>query len=304
MLLEPLPPFRLDLTAWALRRRPTNIVDRWDGETYRRVIQLGGEAVEIAVVQTGPADAPELRVDVAGLRGRRQEVAAVLERLLGLRTSLDGFYALAADNPGLSALAERFRGVKPPRFTTVFESLVNGIACQQLSLNVGIILLNRLAENFGPMAGGAYGFPTPAALKGQDPERLRALGFSRQKAKALLALAEVAVNKAVDLDGTAALGDEDAKKRLLALRGVGRWTAEYAMLRGLGRTHVFPGDDVGARNGLTRWLGRSRPLDYQDVQRILVAWQPYAGMVYFHLLLQSLEDKGYLAPPPDPRMPR
>src|SRR5512139_3899613 len=77
LLLEPLPPFRLDLTVWALRRRPANTVDRWDGETYRRVIELGGEAVEIAVVQTGPADAPELRVDVAGRHDRKQEVAAV-----------------------------------------------------------------------------------------------------------------------------------------------------------------------------------------------------------------------------------
>ena len=295
--LEPLPPFRLDLTVWALRRRPTNAVDRWDGETYRRVTRLGGEAVEIAVIQTGPADAPELRVDVAGRHDRKKEVAAVLERLLGLRADLGGFYALAAGTPRLSALAERFRGVKPPRFVTVFEGLVNGIACQQLSLTVGILLLNRLAEHFGPTAGGAHGFPAPASLAGQDPGRLRALGFSRQKAEALLALAEAVAEKRVDLEGIAALGDEEAKRRLLALKGVGRWTAEYALLRGLGRTHIFPGDDVGARNNLARWLGLSVPRDYPGVQRVVAEWQPYAGIVYFHLLLQGLAEKGHVACP-------
>lgn len=293
--LEPLPPFRLDLTVWALRRRPGNAVDRWDGKTYRRVIELGGVAAEVAVVQTGPVDTPELTVAVAGRHGCRKEIAAVLERLLGLRADLEGFYGLVAGNPRLSALSERFRGVKPPRFATVFEGLVNGIACQQFSLTVGILLLNRLAEHAGPIAGGAKGFPTPASLAGQSPERLRALGFSRQKTQALLALAGAVVEKRVDLEGIAALDDEDARRRLLALRGVGRWTAEYAMLRGLGRIHIFPGDDVGARNNLARWLGQSGPLDYPGVQQAVAGWQPYAGLVYFHLLLQSLEEKGYLA---------
>lgn len=293
--LEPLPPFRLDLTVWALRRRPSNAVDRWDGKTYRRVIRLGGKAVELAVVQTGPADAPELRVDLADRGDHAKDAAAVLERLLGLRADLGGFYALAASNPRLSALAARFRGVKPPRFATVFESLVNGIACQQLSLNVGILLLNRLAEHFGPKSGGAHGFPSPASLARQDPGRLRTLGFSRRKAEALLTLAKAVAEKRLDLEGMAALDDAEATSQLLALKGVGRWTAEYALLRGLGRTHLFPGDDVGARNNLARWLGLSTPLDYGGVQRVVAEWQPYGGMVYFHLLLQSLAEKGSMA---------
>lgn len=59
--LEPMPPFRLDLTAWALRRRPDNAVDRWDGRTYRRTAAMAGEPVEIAVTQVGPPEEPRLR---------------------------------------------------------------------------------------------------------------------------------------------------------------------------------------------------------------------------------------------------
>jgi DNA-3-methyladenine glycosylase II len=73
------------------------------------------------------------------------------------------------------------------------------------------------------------------------------------------------------------------------LRGVGRWTAEYALLRGLGRLHVFPGDDVGARNNLQRWLGFLEPLDYEGVRRTLARWAPFQGLVYLHLLLNSLQ---------------
>ena len=77
--------------------------------------------------------------------------------------------------------------------------------------------------------------------------------------------------------------------RLRALRGVGRWTAEYALLRGFGRLHVFPGDDVGARNNLQRWLGLLEPLDYDGVARVLDRWQPFQGLVYLHLLLWGLQ---------------
>jgi len=55
-------------------------------------------------------------------------------------------------------------------------------------------------------------------------------------------------------------------ERLTSLRGIGRWTAEYVMLRGLGRLHVFPGDDVGARNKLERLLGTRRRLDDEAVR--------------------------------------
>jgi DNA-3-methyladenine glycosylase II len=91
------------------------------------------------------------------------------------------------------------------------------------------------------------------------------------------------------------LNDSAALTTLLRLRGVGRWTAEYALLRGLGRLHVFPGDHVGARNNLTRWLNRREPLDYAGVQAAMRKWQPFAGLVYFHLLLANLAEHGILS---------
>jgi DNA-3-methyladenine glycosylase II len=78
------------------------------------------------------------------------------------------------------------------------------------------------------------------------------------------------------------------------LRGVGRWTTEYVLLRGLGRLHIFPGDDVGARNLLQRWLRLRKPLDYQGVRRVLTPWHPFGGLIYFHLLMNGLDEKGYL----------
>jgi DNA-3-methyladenine glycosylase II len=91
---------------------------------------------------------------------------------------------------------------------------------------------------------------------------------------------------------------------LRELRGVGRWTAEYVLLRGLGRLHVFPGDDIGARKNLQRWLGLLEPLDYDGVRRALAQWAPFQGMVYLHLLLTTLQLERESGSGPVPRKRR
>jgi DNA-3-methyladenine glycosylase II len=116
----------------------------------------------------------------------------------------------------------------------------------------------------------------------------RALGFSRQKARALVTLAGAVERRDIDLEQLTNADDAAALTQLLQLRGIGRWSSEYVLLRGLGRLHVFPGDDVGAQKSLARLLGRSSQLDYAGVQRATEAWRPYAGFVYFHLLLEGL----------------
>lgn len=301
ILLRPVPPFRLDLTVWALRRRPDNAVDRWDGQTYRRVLNLPAGPGEVVVMQVGPPEAPRLRVAVEGQPLRapvRAAVVSALERLLGLRIDLAAFYRFAAHQGRLGQLARRFRGMKPPRFATTFEGAVNGIACQQVTLTLGIRLLNGLAANYGPVLRRAdatcYAFPRPDDLAGLRPDDLRQLGFSRQKGRAMIELARSIVEGRIDPDALAGLRDEEAVERLLGLRGVGRWTAEYVLLRGLGRTNVFPGDDVGARNNLRRWLHLTEPLDYDGVRRTLARWQRFGGLIYFHLLLDRLEAAGCL----------
>ena len=190
--------------------------------------------------------------------------------------------------------------MKPPRFPTVFEALVNAIACQQFTLTSGIRMLNRVVTTWGvPLSGSAisaHAFPRPEDLAGLEMETLRNLGFSRQKADALIDLARTVIEGRLNLENLESMDDEGALEKLQQLRGVGRWTAEYALLRGLGRIHIFPGDDVGVRNRLQRWLNLRKPLDYEGVRRIMRRWQPYGGLIYFHLLLTGLDEGGYLNP--------
>ncbi|MGH9017983.1 MAG: hypothetical protein ACRDY1_09580, partial [Acidimicrobiales bacterium] len=104
----------------------------------------------------------------------------------------------------------------------------------------------------------------------------------------------------LDLEALEHAGDDEALGTLLGLSGIGRWSAEYALLRGLGRLHVLPGDDVGARNNLRRRFGLAPSAGYEAVAELSSAWSPYGGLVYFHLLLDALDGAGQLSPPVPP----
>jgi DNA-3-methyladenine glycosylase II len=301
LVLRPRAPFRLDLTVWALRRQALNEVDAWDGSTYRRVLAVDGKPVEVALTQENGVEMPVLRVTLNSAGEPRNvpvEVRATLERMLSLELDVDAFYVLAAADPLLAPLAERFRGLRPPRFASVFECLVNAVALQQLSLAAGLTLLNRLSRTYGACSRGAghrsHAFPTPEELAVAQPGSIRALGFSVRKATTIIAIANAASEGRLDLESLATRADEQVVETLTQIAGIGRWSAEYTLLRGLGRLHVFPGDDVGARKNLARWLGLAKPLDYAGVQRAVAGWRPFAGFVYFHLLLDRLAARGEL----------
>ena len=164
---------------------------------------------------------------------------------------------------------------------------------------MGIHLLNRItAEHGRPVRddpGGPRAFPDPEDVASLDSDALKRHGFSTAKARTIIDTARAIVAGELDLERLERLDDPAATARLTSLHGIGRWTAEYVLLRGLGRLHVFPGDDVGARNKLSRLFGIQTPLDYYSVDQLVA--HPYGGVVYFHLLLDSLSRDSLVAQP-------
>ncbi len=297
--LRPVPPFRLDLTVWALRRRAHNLIDCFDGETWRRVLIVDGAPAQIAVRQCASANDPEIEVRAIGPGASQRDqprIARMVTAMLGLEIDLRRFYSLARNDPALGPMAGRLRGMKPVRFASRFEAFTNAVACQLVSLTAGMHVVNRVAQAYGISCDydgtRAYAFPRAQDLAGAEVERLRELGLSRNKARYLINLGEIASSReAPDFSAVETLDDESAVAALCELNGVGRWTAEYVLLRGFGRYRIFPGDDVGGRNRLTEWLGLVE-LDYAGVKRALARWSGWGGLIYFHLLVDALAEQG------------
>lgn len=293
--LKPAPPFRLDLTVWVLRRVEVNQTDRWDGRTWRRVLVMDDTPVSVEVTQSGPPRDPQLTVAASGIRltpSRRRRLEEQLATMLGLDVDLGPFYRLARDHKQLFELIKPFRGFKPPRLGSAFETLLNAVACQQISMAAGMHLLNRLSEARGLAVGDQHAFVRPIDLVSADVGALRAMGFSRSKAQTMLTIARSIVDGPLDLEALRHVDDQTAINSLLQLKGVGRWTAHYVLLRGLGRLNVFPVDDIGGQNKIQEWLKLSKRPDGDRVAKILSPWRPYQGLLYFNLLLDHQRQAG------------
>jgi len=212
--LSPIPPFRLDLTVWALRRRPNNTMDRWEEGIYRRTLVVGIIPVQVAVTEQNT----KLAVTVTGVdlpSGTQADVTAALDRLLSLNVDLRTCYRLTSQEVAQHQLVRRFLGMKPPRFPSVFEALVNAIACQQLSVTVGINLLNRLTERYGlGSRSEGLAFPPPDDLGEVEIHALRALGYSRSKGQAVIDAARATREGTLDRDGFTTIDDAGTVRRL------------------------------------------------------------------------------------------
>ncbi|MEO8137854.1 MAG: hypothetical protein ABI831_28240, partial [Betaproteobacteria bacterium] len=186
----------------------------------------------------------------------------------------------------LAELARRCAGLRPQRFATLFEALANGICCQQLSLAAGLTRLGHLAERFGPRTpdGLRAGSPEPTRLAQAPLSALRQAGLSARRAVELRDLARLPLDL-FERELTA-LPDEAARARLLELPGIGPWTADYVLLRGLGRLDIFPSGDVGAAHTLGRILGRV--IEPRDAVRFAARFAPFRGMLYFSMLGHTL----------------
>jgi DNA-3-methyladenine glycosylase II len=302
VVLPVTPPFRLDLTVWALRRRKNNAVDRWDDGQYSRIVVAEGDPVRLTVSQETAGVEPHLILTVESTTRistrARKEAGLLVQKMLGLAVDLRPFYELARDDAVIGPLVEHFFGLRPPRFPSVFEGLVNSIACQQVTLDLGIVLLNRLSERFGArvveQGTVRHAFPAPADLADRPVESIRELGFSRQKARAIRELSARVADTRVDLSSIAGMSNKEAIECLSSIRGIGRWSAEYVLLRGLGRLDTFPGDDIGAQNNLQALFHLPDKPTYDHIRQLTSPWHPYEGVVYFHLLLEKLRVNGVL----------
>jgi len=210
-----------------------------------------------------------------------------------LSSDLDLRPLYAAADPVFAPLAERFCGLKPPRTATVFEALVIAIIEQQIGLRVAHVLQNRLVERLGPPVKFREiefsAFPPPERLAGLDPQYLRDLGLSMNKSRFILGIAEGALSGELDLESLKKMTTEEARDILVSIRGVGRWTADYVLVRGLGRLEAVPIDDLGIRDAVGLFYKGGERATAGEAEEILSRFGDYAGVAAYYLLFARFQ---------------
>lgn len=271
--LDVRPPFDADSLLDFLRRRAVSGVERVGDTTYSRTLRLpaGSAAVRLEVHD----DSVVAHLWLAD----PSDIASVVERcrwLLDLDTDLAEVQDRLGADPALAASVAANPGLRVPGHVDGFEVAVRAIVGQQISVAGARTVLGRLVREHGDTLSAqenlTHLFPGPEALAEADPERLP---MPRSRGRALVGMAVAVASGDVVLDRS--VERAEVRRSLLALPGVGPWTADYIALRALGDPDVFMGSDLGVRHGLAR-------MGLADAGPALFArWTPWRSYALMHV---------------------
>jgi DNA-3-methyladenine glycosylase II len=193
---------------------------------------------------------------------------------------------LAAHDPVLAKLVDRYGPFTPLPHTDYYWELVDGIISQQLSIKAAATIEKRFLDLFGGK------IPQPEQLLTKTVEELRAVGLSHAKGGYVLDLAKHIADGELQLDKIASLPNDEVLAELTAVKGIGDWTAHMFLIFALGRLDVLPVGDLGFRIGLQRQYGYEQLPTAAEMHELAAKnqWQPYESVATWYIW-QSLENK-------------
>lgn len=264
-----------------------------------QLVQVLADSAGYFVIAVRPVGARTLEVAlIKGRPSRRREllIRKFVRRTFGIDAELLAFYRFAQAQPVLARVVRRFHGVRIVGLVSLWECLAWSVIGQQVSVASAFAVRSRLARRAGAVVawnGGEFeGFPPPAELLELSAETLRHCGLTRQKTEYVRGIARALVAGKLVEEDLRALPFSAVRRQLLALRGIGPWSTEYALLRAFGDPDACPLEDIGLRNALQQEYGLDRQATVDDTERLTAPWRPYRGFGTFYLWQTLLKKSG------------
>ena len=288
--VKPARPYSLERTAARFLRFP-EVVDHFQDGVFRRLFQVGRRLLLLSVRQLGPPSRALLEVCLAGKDAGASEARSaatqLLERSLGIHADIPAFYRACRNDPLLAESIRRARGLSVAGFPDPWEALVTAVVSQQVNLALAYRIRRDLALRFGRrarIAGKTYiAFPRPERMAKETAARLRRFGLSKAKAETLLRLANGFRRGVLTEAELAPLPDEELIQRLTAIKGIGRWSAETALMRGLARSDAFPAGDLGVVKYIAQGLlGRDGLATEREMRELAERWRPHRALALIY----------------------
>jgi DNA-3-methyladenine glycosylase II len=251
-------------------------------EMLRAGMYLDGRPAIVEVNQIGE------RIEAIGPAFlRAYKLREIADRLVNADLDLRPFYTLCAGHAVLGPVAASLRGLKPLRPPSLFEMLVSAITEQQLSLAAAFHIRRRLVERFGRRLEGVWLFPAPPRLAAAPIASLKECGLSGRKAEYVQALAGEIGAARLDLAALEEMSDAETREVLARQRGLGRWSIEYFLARGLGRPDCLPADDVGLRSVVGLYLAGGARFSPEELRGALASFAPYRSLAAYYLAVHA-----------------
>lgn len=299
--LHPKAPYNFKWNAMFFGHFKNDVVDVWtppnmkSSGNYCRAFEIEEGTCLVRVSQVGDVDTPKLNVKI--LKGEHnKKIHEIISKIFRVNDELKDFYHIAKKDGIMSHLVRRFYGLKPTRTPSIFEMVIIAISEQQVSLSAAVTLRSRLAQRFGKRIEYQnktyYTFPSAKKLAHASIDDLRALSFPRRKAEAIIKVAQIQVNGEINFEKLHSLSNEDIMEVLLKIPGIGRWSAEYILARGLGRLDVYPKNDLSVRRAVSYFYNNGNILTSSEVEKILSRFHPFERYAEYYILVAH-EIKGY-----------
>ncbi|HEV2562783.1 MAG TPA: Ada metal-binding domain-containing protein [Rhizomicrobium sp.] len=262
--------------------------ERVDGERiFKALLTPDGAAVlEISLEGEGAW----CRIHPERKLGR--ESAALLHnsalRMLGLNADVSGFEARVGRNAKTAAFFAKRRGLRVPLIPTGFDGLCWGIIGQQINVPFAAALRREILHLAGEPVGDMRTHPTPERVANISIKELCSRRYSRSKADYLIGAAKEVAEGKLDIENLVQGSALAAEKKLTAVRGIGTWTARYAMLRG-GFADAAPVGDSALATALQRLHQREDRPEHEEVHEMMKAFAPHRSLATCHLWA-SLKD--------------
>lgn len=291
-----IPPYDFELSLKFSQRSRFEIVDQTDNNILRRLLNAGNSTVLAEISCNGGVEASSGQIKWDCIDGKRPDERTIIEiasHMLSASLNLTPFYNLADKSKNMRELTKKFRGLKPILTPTIFESAAWAIMGQQVNLNFAHILKKRLVENFGKKfrinGEDFYIFPKPGNLSKVTVADLRELQFSSRKAEYLLGISAIMQNDGSGLKSLSKQNYNEAIDRLIDIRGIGVWSANYILMRGAGHIDCLPLGDSGLHRAI-KILNRLKELpDNAKVEKSARKFIPYRSLYTLYLWFLLME---------------
>lgn len=248
----------------------------------RKGVVLDGAPVALDIALAPNQARIGIEADTAlTLRGKALLDDALLN-ILGLRIDPGPFLKAAENDPLLGEAVRRNAGLRIVQSATIFEALTWAITGQQINLTFAIALRRTFILQAGRRhSSGLWCYPEACDVARLSVEDLTTRKFSRSKAETLLRLAQLVDGGSLSLERTDDI--EAAGAALLAVKGIGPWTVNYALLRGYGYPDCSLHGDVAIRAAFQRLLGEESKPDMPRTEALLAQYKPHRTMAAAHL---------------------
>ena len=290
--VRPVPPYDFELTAGQpnySREQPFK-TEEYVACSYIRLLDLGDKVALAQVSSVGAVDQPELSVKLTGddlTSTDADRAARQITWLLGCDQDLQPFYDAVSGDSALADVVNDFYGYHNTRTASVYEALVQAVLGQQIATNVSRIIRSLLVENYGVRATIAerewYAFPRAESLATAEVDDLRQLKLSYRKAEYIQGIARAALDSGNNLDGMHDLEDSEVVKRMVAMRGVGQWTAQWVLVRALARPDGFPVGDLALRKTVSSLYFGGVEIDDGQLLEFSERWSPWRSYATSYL---------------------